>query len=202
MVESPADHERRRSRRSRQPSRAHPRGRRTAATPNGLPPASRHDREGGARHVAALVADPHAQPGALARAEHVEHHARLKFVVRVREQIGPKLPLSWLRETLDDLWASDPALVGRVGRGEEPLHIAGFGLAPTRPAAAAAKPSVPSVPPPPKRPASPAAAERGWTTIQIRGDLELRLRTDDPERVAWLARIARRLRAWIEEGEQ
>jgi DNA-binding transcriptional MerR regulator len=132
-----------------------------------------------------------------------EHLARLKFVVRVREQIGPKLPLSWLRETLDDLWASDPALVGRVGRGEEPLHIAGFGLAPTRrPAAAAAKPSVPSVPPPPKRPASPAAAERGWTTIQIRGDLELRLRTDDPERVAWLARIARRLRAWIEEGEQ
>jgi DNA-binding transcriptional MerR regulator len=138
-----------------------------------------------------------------------EHLARLQFVVRVREQIGPKLPLAWLRETLDGLWASNPAIVARVGRGEEPLHIAGFGplrghaAAPLAPSSSApSSAAAPSAAFPSKRPVRPAASERGWTTIQIRGDLELRMRTDDPERVAWLARIARRLRAWIEEGEQ
>lgn len=48
----------------------------------------------------------------------------------------------------------------------------------------------------------PPPAEPRWTTIQLREDLELRMASDDPERVAWLARIARRLRQLLEqEGE-
>ena len=46
--------------------------------------------------------------------------------------------------------------------------------------------------------APPPSSEPRWTTIQIREDLELRLASDDPERVAWLARIARRLRALLD----
>ena len=51
-------------------------------------------------------------------------------------------------------------------------------------------------------PSAPSGSQRRgeprWTTIQIREDLELRLASDDPERVAWLARIARRLRALLD----
>ena len=57
-------------------------------------------------------------------------------------------------------------------------------------------------PPPPPRPAPRPRAKRRWTTMQLRDDLELRLASDDPDRVAWLARIARRLRQLLEqEGE-
>jgi len=47
----------------------------------------------------------------------------------------------------------------------------------------------------------PASEGAPWTTIQVSEDVELRLRGDEPERVAWLARLARKLRTWIREDE-
>lgn len=48
----------------------------------------------------------------------------------------------------------------------------------------------------------PWHSEPRWTTMQLREDLELRLASDDPERVAWLARIARRVRQLLEQESE
>lgn len=138
-----------------------------------------------------------------------EHLDRLGFLVRVREQLGGRLPVVLLRQTLEELYRSDPDLVGRVARGEEQLRIAGIGGSFEPPDAAMSLsmkvPRPPAAPPAPsrhsRRAPPPRGDEPGWTTIQIRDGVELRMRTDDPEQVAWLAHVARRLRSWLEEGE-
>jgi hypothetical protein len=40
-----------------------------------------------------------------------------------------------------------------------------------------------------------------WTTIEVTADIALRLRGNEPEEVARLAQLARRLREWIEGGD-
>jgi DNA-binding transcriptional MerR regulator len=129
-----------------------------------------------------------------------EHMERLRFIRRVREETGANLPLAWLKDVLDQLYAGpDPDVVRRVGNGEESLQVAGFGGAKSVLTAATQKfdPSTRSV-----RGQTPSSrGEQTWTSIQIQGDLELRLKSDDPDRVAWLARLARRVRDWLREAE-
>lgn len=152
-----------------------------------------------------------------------EHMDRLLFVRRLREETGTRLPLAMIRDILQRLYASnDPDVVRRVAHGEESLKVAGL----TEPSGVVEESSMaygdvsrmamhsvehddeerddedflPLLSA--SRPApSPPAAGEVYTTIQIQKDLELRLRSDDPHRVAWLARLARKLRTWIHEGE-
>ena len=154
-----------------------------------------------------------------------EHVDRLGFVVQLRKKAGARLPTSVIRDVLHQLLGgSDPDVVRRVARGEEPLEVADlFGAFDSRPdSGAPASTTVmrsqasmrfeePDDDPPEflakasiarSMRAPPPSPEPRWTTIQIREDLELRLASDDPDRVAWLARIARRLRQLLEqEGE-
>jgi DNA-binding transcriptional MerR regulator len=148
-----------------------------------------------------------------------EHVDRLLFVVKLREKAGARLPSSVVRDVLHQLLRGpDPDVVRRVAHGEESLEIADLFGAPSSSVEVLANParmsmSMDLVP----RAfddadedsefsalsmASPPRSEPRWTTIQLREDLELRLASDDPERVAWLARIARQLRQLLEqEGE-
>jgi DNA-binding transcriptional MerR regulator len=152
-----------------------------------------------------------------------EHMDRLLFIKRLREQTGTRLPLAMIRSVLERLYASDdPDVVRRVAHGEEPLQVAGL-IDPSYDEHVAASIDMMSESPPeaPKAWASmsmsmlePPEAEvelaatapsrrhpahDPWTSIRIQDDLELRLRSDDPDRVAWLARLARKLRQWIQE---
>ena len=149
-----------------------------------------------------------------------EHVDRLLFVVKLREKAGARLPTSVIRDVLHQLLrGADPDVVRRVAHGEEPLEIADLFGAPSSSPEAFFEAPMASMKMSSRRPAqheedsclvlsqeepvtSPPPAEPRWTTIQLRDDLELRLASDDPERVAWLARIARRLRQLLEqEGE-
>ena len=152
-----------------------------------------------------------------------EHVDRLLFVVKLREKAGARLPTSVVRDVLHQLLRSaDPDVVRRVAHGEESLEIADLFGAPSSSADLIAADSMVNrsmsytspdleaddevldlremsmVP----QPAASAHSEPRWTTMQLREGLELRLASDDPERVAWLARIARRVRQLLEqEGE-
>ena len=151
-----------------------------------------------------------------------EHMDRLLFIKRLREQTGTRLPLAMIRSVLDRLYASDdPDVVRRMAHGEEPLQVAGL-IDPSYDEPRAMNVQMVSESPlePPDmwapmpvsepteaeeaRAAKPRSRRRPahepWTSIRIQDDLELRLRSDDPERVAWLARLARELREWIQEG--
>jgi len=150
-----------------------------------------------------------------------EHMDRLLFIKRLREQTGTRLPLSMIRSVLDRLYASaDPDVVRRVAHGEEPLQVAGLidpsydgHLAMSMDMMSESPPAAPKMwasmfmPEPTEAEEARAAQPRSrrrpahepWTSIRIQDDLELRLRSDDPERVAWLARLARKLRAWIQD---
>lgn len=151
-----------------------------------------------------------------------EHMDRLLFIKRLREQTGTRLPLAMIRSVLDRLYASDdPDVVRRMAHGEEPLRVAGLidpsygehvamslkmvSESPLEPPDMCAPMSM-SEPTEAEeaRAAKPRSRRRPahepWTSIRIQDDLELRLRSDDPKRVAWLARLARKLREWIQEG--
>lgn len=139
-----------------------------------------------------------------------DHMDRLMFITRVRQQVGGRLPLGMLRHTLDQLWATNPDIVRRVARGEEAVHVAdlmtGTTPSPIQPPPTPPRRSSADTGQPGKAPGAQNSTQRThaaatWTTIQLRDGLELRLRTDDPERVAWLARVARRLRQWLEAGD-
>lgn len=134
-----------------------------------------------------------------------EHADRLGFIVRLREAASRSgsagtswrdtmLPLETIREILDGL---DPEMVHRVATGEEPLAVADLmsTSAPMMLADAAAPPPARSMPPRQSRGQEPS------TTIQLGDGLELRLQSDEPERVAWLARLARRVRELIREDD-
>jgi hypothetical protein len=133
-----------------------------------------------------------------------EHLDRLLFIRRIQEKLGgSRVPHGLVREAFHSLEGSgDPDVVRRVARGEQDLPLsellsASSAFPPVECLASAIEPEalapVPSVPRPVRAPKAP------WTTIEIRDGLELRLRGDDPERVAWLARMARRLREWADE---
>mgnify|MGYP002048069720 FL=1 len=149
------------------------------------------------------------------------HMDRLLFIRRLRKQTGVRLPLAMMRSILERLYASaDPDVVRRVAHGEESLAVADL-IAPVessppdiqmsmhREVASLVLPPEESsadylsscVPQPSPRSVSPPANDELFTSIQIQEDLELRLRSDEPERVAWLAKLARKLRTWIHEGE-
>lgn len=135
--------------------------------------------------------------GAFYGAEHME---RLLFIKRVREETGAQLPLGWLKDVLEQLYAGpDPDVVRRVGLGEESLQVAGFGSA--KGVIAAATQKYDQAARGKRQAPRPARQSETWTSIQIQEDLELRLRSDDPDRVAWLARLARRVRDWLKEAE-
>lgn len=124
-----------------------------------------------------------------------DHADRLGFLARLRKHTGTTLPLSMMREILERL---DPEMIHRVATGEEPLAVAGLVEIPET---VHEPPSSLYKGPQARRDARPPADDAPYTTIQIENDLELRLRGDDPERVAWLARLARRLREYIREGD-
>jgi len=153
------------------------------------------------------------------------HMDRLLFIRRLRKQTGVRLPLAMMRSILERLYASDdPDVVRRVAHGEEALEVAGLmdQAESSRVYAQLSMPRKPTSTEPPStespiqesyshqshwddphiaRSMSPPANDDLFTSIQIQEDLELRLRSDDPERVAWLAQLARKLRTWIHEGE-
>lgn len=144
-----------------------------------------------------------------------EHMDRLGFIARARRELG-SLPLGVLRELLDRLYESDdPGVVHRIATGAEPLDVlrvlggerdvlrestiafeSDDQIARKYHQRRAARMDAPR---PAVRADAPDADPRPYTTIQIEPDLELRLRGDDPERVAWLARLSRKLREWIRE---
>ena len=151
-----------------------------------------------------LLPAPHAKGRAAFYGE--EHLDRLLFIGRFQEKLGSsRVPHGFLREVFEAIESGeDPDVLRRVARGEEELQLAGFGsLAPSPPLFSCAEameevePAAPR-PLPTPRPGG-RSAEAPWTTIEIRDGLELRLRGDDPERMAWLARMARKLREWADE---
>lgn len=148
-----------------------------------------------------------------------EHMDRLGFVVQARRKLG-SWPLGALRELLDLLYAAgDSDLVHRIATGDERIDVlrnyqGGRDL--VREATDGFLRGERTTVEPVERKFSRWVVPeeradmvhetfdvdpRPYTTIQIEPDLELRLRGDDPERVAWLARLSRRLREWIRDGE-
>ena len=153
---------------------------------------------------------PAAEGGGRAAFYTQEHMDRLLFLARLRREASVRLPIAMMRDVLDRLYASsDPDVVRRVAHGEEPLqilplpgmasgHVVSESRHPYDAANSGAKSVWTDMPGKSPRRSSDNAI---WTTIQIRDGLELRLRSVEPGRVAWLAGVARRLRAWLQEGE-
>jgi DNA-binding transcriptional MerR regulator len=143
-----------------------------------------------------------------------EHLDRLLFIREFQKATASKnVPHEVLREVFKSLYEGpDPAVVHRVAMGEEELQIAGLGglyfgeaVDPESTAAQGSSGEQSATHNSPKRPSrrrtsrQPRELDLPWTTIEIEDGLELRLRGDDPERVAWLARLARHLRERIHD---
>ena len=131
-----------------------------------------------------------------------EHLERLRFIHQLPSE---RVPMEFLRQVFEEV---PRETIRRVASGEEAVSLFG---APKSLAAAAnlmASVSHPKKedPAPPRPRQSPKGTgsrtdSTPWTTIEIEDGLELRLRGDDPDRVAWLARLARRLRDWVSQKE-
>ena len=128
-----------------------------------------------------------------------EHRERLLFLQRVQKQLkGARLPLKWIAAHLEYV---DPAVIRRVALGTEELTIVGAEMlqdewltmaASEVEAASAPKSSV-------REPDRDNEDSGPWTTIDVTADVSLRLKGDDPEQVARLAKMARHLREWTGE---
>ena len=152
---------------------------------------------------AGVLPPPHGRgPGPHYGDQHLE---RLRFIARLPSD---RIPIDYLRQIFSEV---PRETIRRVADGEEPVTMLGSGdlppreyerLAPRPPEAFAMAPS-PMDPEPLQRPRdrSPREDPTPWTTIEIEDGLELRMRGDDPDRVAWLARLARRLREWVARRE-
>ena len=130
-----------------------------------------------------------------------EHLVGLLFIQRVQKALkGARLPLKWISAHLDYV---DPEAIRRVALGEEELTIVGAEMlqdewvtgATTEPPAPASL----SFDNAPTRPQQSTDESGPWTTINVDAEISLRMRGDDPDGVARLARMAQRLRAWSEE---
>lgn len=119
-------------------------------------------------------------PGPHYGAEHLE---RIQFIERLPIA---RIPVGDLRDLFESLPRETIQL---VASGREDVTAAA--LAGMQPPARRGG-STPS--PARKRPPS-------WTTIQIQDGLELRMRGDEPDQVAWLAHLARHLREWVAQQE-
>lgn len=124
------------------------------------------------------------------------HMDCLQFFNRVREHTPRRLSHEEMRNVLGSLSEEQ---ISRVAKGEEPLDVVDL-IGAAEPATQDAVRSAPH-----SRYTNPGAHKRSekrpyWTTIEVMEDLELRMRSDDPERVAWLARMARKLREWSEDA--
>jgi len=161
-----------------------------------------------------------------------DHLMRIRFVQKVRETVGTRMPLRTLAGIVEHTPA---ATIRRVANGEEEVRAVptfsfdsgdgdavyqedlseaasvqaswesqeveqlseGESALGETPASTAFKPK-------------PSKAPRGaWdrtpgersTTIDVTDEISLRMRGDDPEKMVWLAQLARRLREWIgDEG--
>ena len=145
-----------------------------------------------------------ADPGGRGRGAHYgqEHLDRLLFLRQVHDQVRRRLPLQEMRAIFESVPAET---VARVARGEEPLAVGDLSAAAPSPSVgpalssalmAATHPGAQWGAPQHKRTGT-APSQSHWTTIEVGDGVELRMRGDDPERVAWLAKLARRLREWI-----
>jgi DNA-binding transcriptional MerR regulator len=140
-----------------------------------------------------------------------QHLERLLFIRKLRSKVDDRrMPLPDLRRIFEALTGDQ---VSRVASGEEPLEVADVSpWAPSlwsehadpppasmRPRTTVNAPAAVPVHEESPRPYGRAEAEP-HTTIEVADGVELRMRGDDPERVAWLAKLARRVREWIREG--
>lgn len=132
------------------------------------------------------------------------HLERLKFFVTFREQFGGSVSHHAFAGIIKEALAQDPECVKRVASGEEELSVVVMPVASKFGAPEQVSMSQPTVAPTAQGPATPPqpAREREsgpWTTIEINEDVYLRMRGDNPDRVASLARMARKLREWTEK---
>lgn len=159
---------------------------------------------------AGVLPPPHGRgPGPHYGEQHLE---RLRFIARLPSD---RIPIDYLRQIFSEV---PRETIRRVADGEEPvtmlhgsaLFMQADEVALPEPAAARHPEGdvacSPPFPDPPRRldpPRSKPAREdpTPWTTIEIEDGLELRMRGDEPDRVAWLARLARRLRVWVARRE-
>ena len=122
---------------------------------------------------------PHGMgPGPHYGAEHLE---RIQFIERLPIA---RIPVSDLRELFESLPRETIQL---VASGREDVTAAALA----------------GMHPPDKRGVPSQARKRppSWTTIQIQDGLELRMRGDEPDQVAWLAHLARHLREWVAQQD-
>jgi hypothetical protein len=100
----------------------------------------------------------------------------------------------------------DEATIERIANGHEGVTVVGKAARAPRAMRSVVKDvtdsdSVPKSPPPPVSHRRGDDWEEGpWTTVKVADDVSLCMRSDDPERAAWLARMARKLREWSEDG--
>ncbi|HJP03333.1 MAG TPA: helix-turn-helix domain-containing protein [Planctomycetota bacterium] len=152
-----------------------------------------------------------------------EHLTHLQFIQALREELGPRVPLKTLAEIMRGV---DRQTMKRVASGEEsvraiPVHtappVSDSDCAPVDmlksrtldPDPFSFSGSVrqgqwklpPNVGAMPTASVADESAPDLWTTIEVTADIALRLRGNEPEEVARLAQLARRLREWIEGGD-
>ena len=136
-----------------------------------------------------------------------EHLDRLKFIVACHEAVDRKrLPREALRRGMRGLSPqqmrqvlenTDVETMARVARGEEQVLAVGEALPVRERVVGELREPLACYEPQLTLP-KPAGAER-TTTFHVLEDLDLHLRSDDPERVAWAARLARKIAEWVEK---
>ena len=147
-------------------------------------------------------------PNGKGRGAHYDkkHVIEVKFLNKVQEAFAGRLPLGTFADLFEGV---DQATIERIANGHEGVTVVGKAARAAR-APRAMRSVVEDAPdsdPVPKNPPPPVSHRRGddweegpWTTVKVADDVSLCMRSDDPERAAWLARMARKLREWSEDG--
>jgi DNA-binding transcriptional MerR regulator len=133
------------------------------------------------------------------------HRIRLLFLQRIQKALGEnsRLPLRLIATYLPNI---DEGTIRRVARGDVPhaelqSAIATHTLHAHRSAEAIAPMMSAEEPPSPvPKKTRRDQGDEHWTTIEVTKNVSLRMRGDDPDQVAQLAKMARHLREWT-EGE-
>lgn len=147
-------------------------------------------------------------PDGLGRGSHFgeKHLVRLRFIVKAREQLGQRVPLQALAEAMRSLSEVE---IARIANGEEPVRALTVSPGRTSQFQDSLPPPGPTVleeetatfdysPPPKRRPQ--VARSEPYTTIDVADGIQLRMKGDEPDKVATLAQLARKLREWISDG--